>query len=172
MLVFLIPGKLKCWLLRNTCFVGVGILVVTFLKKWIALPYLKFLNSKIKTPPRRLIDHEFSLPAPLPILIPLDFFVRGICGKVLNQILLFVRSGFRTALLRNTFNRKICLADILSGCNANKPQSPYVNCEPAQDLTERFFCQLLCLNFLGCNIKYTQKKGINFSIKIKVNLQK
>jgi hypothetical protein len=153
----LIPGKLKCGLCRNTCFVGVGIFVVTFLKKWIALPYLKFLNSKIKTPPRRLMDQELSLPAPLPIRIPLDFFVSGMCGKVLNQIRRFVMSGFFTALLRNTFNRKICLADIRSGCSANNPQSPYVNCEPAQDRTERFFCQLLCLNFLGCNIKLTQK---------------
>jgi hypothetical protein len=90
----------------------------------VARPGRKFLNSNIKTPPRKLMDHAFSLPAPFPILIPLDFFVSGTCGKVLNQILRFVISGFLTARFKKTFNRKICFADIRKGCNDIKPQSP------------------------------------------------
>lgn len=115
---------LNRFVLRNTCLVVVGTFVVTFLKKWTARPYRKFRNSKIKTPPLRLIDQALSFPAPLPIRIPLDFFVRGMCGKTLNQMRLFVISGFLTARLRKTFSRKICLADIRSGCSDSSPQSP------------------------------------------------
>jgi hypothetical protein len=108
----------------NFIIVLVGILVLIFLKKCIARPNLKFLNSKINKPPLICIAQEFNLPAPLPILIPFGFFVNGKCGNVLNQTNLLVYSGFFTAFLIKTFNLNICLADIRNGCKVNNPQSP------------------------------------------------
>lgn len=106
--------------------VGVGNLVATFLKKWIARPGRKFLNSKTNTPPRIWICHAFSLPEPFPIRIPLGFLVKGMWGNVLNQTKRLVISGLRTAFFKKTFKRKICLEDILRGCIVRNPQSPYV----------------------------------------------
>jgi len=65
-----------------------------------------------------------SLPDPFPIRIPLGFLVKGRCGNVLNHTNRLVKSGLRTAFFKNTFNLKICLADMRKGCKVFNPQSP------------------------------------------------
>ena len=54
-----------------------------------------------------------NLPAPLPIRIPLGFFVRGKWGKRLIHNERLVISGFREDLLRKILNRKIRFAEVL-----------------------------------------------------------
>jgi|TARA_B110000967_G_scaffold204874_1_gene248242 hypothetical protein len=64
------------------------------LEKKAIRPKRKFLNSIRKTPAEILENHSESLPTPFPIRIPLAFLLRGMCGKELNQIFLFVKSDF------------------------------------------------------------------------------
>ena len=104
--------------------VEVGILVAIVLKKCIARPKRRLRNSKTNTPPQIWICQAFNLPAPFPIRIPLGFFVKGICGNILNHTIRLVTSGFLTAFFKNTLSRKIWREDIRKGCSVRSPQSP------------------------------------------------
>lgn len=118
------PFNLTRWEELKWIRVGVGILVAARLKNLIARPGRRFLNSKMKTPPRIWICQLFNLPAPFPIRCPLGFLVNGRWGKVLNQTNRPVISGFRTAFFKKTLNLKIWRDDIRRGCKVLRPQSP------------------------------------------------
>lgn len=60
------------------------------LPKYKALPVRKFLNSKSDTPEWTCVYQHSSLPLPLPIRVPVGFFVKGKWGKAFNQTNLLV----------------------------------------------------------------------------------
>ncbi len=65
-----------------------------------------------------------SLPAPLPIRIPLGLRERGRWGNIATQNDRLVQSDLREDLFKKSFNLKILLADIRKGFSNISPKFP------------------------------------------------
>ena len=70
------------------------------------------------------MDQFANLPAPLPIRIPFGFLESGKWGKTETQNARLVISDFRDDRFRNSFSRKIFLAEIRRGRSIAKPVVP------------------------------------------------
>jgi hypothetical protein len=58
-------------------------------------------------PAEILVNQHSNFPLPLPIRIPLGFFVKGKWGNAKNQTNRLVRSDFLTALFKKSLNLNI-----------------------------------------------------------------
>lgn len=104
--------------------------------KYLARPYLKFLNStKIKLFLIFVNQHP-NFPFPLPILVPVGFFVSGRWGKAWNQVNRLVISLFFDARFRKSLKRKIWREVNWEDWRSLRPAPPYFK----DSHVYKFFC--------------------------------
>ena len=133
-------------------FAGTGSLWVTWELKYLARPNRRFLNSTTALPDLIWVNQWDNFPTPLPIRTPLGFFEIGRWGNADTQNALFVISDFREDLFKNSFKRKIFLAEIRKGLKSMRAAVPYENFSGEGVCADRPFWRDLNLNLRGCKI--------------------